>query len=61
MNRRDNRFIFKYTGYVNEFNPLVDKLNFDKMPDMINFGVYIWPASKLLPQTLSLAVTILPT
>ena len=24
-----------------EFNPLVDKLNFDKMPDMINVGVYI--------------------
>ena len=42
-NRRDNRFIFKYTGYVNELNPLVDKLNFDKMPNMINFRVYIWP------------------
>ena len=41
-NKRDKRFIFEYTGLVNEFNPLVDKLNFDKMPNMINFGVYIW-------------------
>ena len=46
-NRRDNRFIFKYTGQVNEFNPLVDKLNFDKMSNMINFWVYIWPKSML--------------
>ena len=46
-NGRDNRFIFKYTGLVNEFNPLVDKLNFDKMPNMINFGIYIWPKSML--------------
>ena len=30
-NRMDNRFIFNYTGYVNEFNPLVDKINFDKI------------------------------
>ena len=34
-NRRDNIPIFKYTGLVNEFNPLVDKLEFDKMPTMI--------------------------
>ena len=44
-NRRDNKFISKYTGLVNEFNLLVDKLNFDKMPNMINFGIYIWPKS----------------
>ena len=36
----DNRFIFEYTGQFNEFNPLVDKLNFDKMLNVINFGVY---------------------
>ena len=46
-NRRDNRFIFKYTGQVNEFNPLVDILNFDKMPNMINLGIYIWSKSML--------------
>ena len=46
-NRRDNRIILKYTGHVIEFNPLVDKLNFVKMPNMINFGVYIWPKSML--------------
>ena len=46
-NRRDNRFIFTYTGYVNEFSPLVDKLNFDKMSKVIHFGVYIWLKSML--------------
>ena len=34
-NIRDNISIFKYTGLVNEINPLVDKLEFDKMPNMI--------------------------
>ena len=34
-NIRDNISIFKYTGLVNEINPLVDKLIFDKMPNMI--------------------------
>ena len=46
-NKRDIRFIFKYTGYVNEFNPLVDKLNFDKMPNMNNFRVFLWSKSML--------------
>ena len=46
-NRRENRFIFKYIGKVNELNPLVDKLNFDKMSNIINFGVYIWLNSML--------------
>ena len=32
-------FIFKYTGELNEFNSFIDKLNFDKMPNMINFCV----------------------
>ena len=32
-NKRDNIFIFKYTGKVNEFNPLVDKLSFDALYD----------------------------
>ena len=30
-NRRDSRFIFKYTGLVNEFNPLFDRLDFNEM------------------------------
>ena len=34
-NRRENRFTYKYTGLVNEFNPLFDEMNFDKMSDMI--------------------------
>ena len=46
-NSRDNRFIFRYTGSVYEFNPLVDKLNFDKMSNMINIRVYIWSKSML--------------
>ena len=41
VNRRDNRYIFKYTEKVNDFDSLVDKLNFDQMSNMINFGVYI--------------------
>ena len=32
---------------MNEFNPFVDKLNFNKMSNMINFGVYIWLKSML--------------
>ena len=34
-------FIFLYTGELNEFNSFIDKLNFDKMPNMINFCVNI--------------------
>ena len=26
---------------MNKFNPLIDKLNFDKMSSMVNFGVNI--------------------
>ena len=38
---------FKHTGLVDEFNPLVDKLNFDKMSNMIYFRAYIWLKSVL--------------
>ena len=37
--RRDTRINFKYTCKVNEFNPFVEKLEFDKMPNIINFWV----------------------
>ena len=35
--RRDSRFIFKYTGLVNEFYPLVDQLDFNKMSLKLRF------------------------
>ena len=51
FSRRDNThiyiYIFKYFGLVNEFNPNVEKLNFDKMSNMINFRVFIRPKSML--------------
>ena len=48
-NRRDNMFIIRYTGNINEFNPLFEMLNLDKMSNMINFWVYIyiWPKCML--------------
>ena len=33
--------------FIYEFNPFVDKMNFDKMSNMINFRINIWTESML--------------